>query len=134
MQCSDSPPTFFEFYIGAPGGPSLYVRCDGRVVRYERSGGGSFSGEVKEVVPKPAAWAKFWSVVDGLGAWNWMEEYAAAHSCCEVTYWHLHLTDAEGRTISARGADAYPVNGFPGLVAAVHDLIDLRGNPFRHLR
>jgi hypothetical protein len=134
MLCSDLPPVIFEFYIGAPGGPSLYVRCDRGVVRYERAGGGSFSGKVNEIVPEPEAWAKFWSAVDGFGVWNWIEEYTAAHSCCDVTYWHLRMDNTEGRTISTRGADAYPDHGFSGFLAAVHDLVDLSDNPFRYLR
>ena len=65
----------------------------------------------------------------GLGVWEWEPEYLSAHSCCDVTYWHLRL-DMDGRAIVVSGANAYPgsegpeVSGaFRGFRAAVERLI-----------
>ncbi len=100
-------PEVFEFYIGGSVGPSLYVRLvDGRLL-YERASGGGYSGVVMEASPAPDEWARFLETADRLGIYEWKPEYIAAYSCCDVTYWHLHL-EAAGRSIVARGANAYP--------------------------
>ena len=97
----------FEFYIGGSVGPSLYVRLvDGRLL-YEWASGGGYSGAVMEASPTPEEWARFTETADRLGVWGWEPEYVSAHSCCDVTYWHLRL-EIDGRSIVARGANAYP--------------------------
>ncbi len=100
-------PEAFEFYIGGSTGPSLYVRLvDGRLL-YERAGGGGYSGIVMEASPTPEEWARFLDAADRLGLAGWKPEYVTAHSCCDVTYWHLRL-EIDGLRVVARGADAYP--------------------------
>jgi len=100
-------PEAFEFYIGGSVGPSLYVRLvDGRLL-YEWASGGGYSGVVMEASPTPKEWARFTETADRLGVWGWEPEYVSAHSCCDVTYWHLRL-EIDGRSIVARGANAYP--------------------------
>lgn len=100
-------PEAFEFYIGGSVGPSLYVRLvDGRLL-YEWASGGGYSGVVMEASPTPEEWARFTETADRLGVWGWEPEYVSAHSCCDVTYWHLRL-EIDGRSIVARGANAYP--------------------------
>jgi hypothetical protein len=87
--------------------PSLYVRLvDGRLL-YEWASGGGYSGAVMEASPTPEEWARFTETADRLGVWGWEPEYVSAHSCCDVTYWHLRL-EIDGRSIVARGANAYP--------------------------
>jgi hypothetical protein len=105
-------PTAFEFYIGGSVGPSLYVRlCEGRLL-YERASAGGYSGVVMEVLPLLGEWGRFWETVEELGVWDWETEYVSAHSCCDVTYWHLLMERAE-RRIVVRGANAYPGSGGP---------------------
>lgn len=106
--CARPPlPETFEFYIGGSVGPSLYVRLvDGRLL-YERASGGGYSGIVMEANPAPEEWARFMETVEHLDIFGWKPEYITAHSCCDVTYWHLRL-EIDGRSITARGANAYP--------------------------
>lgn len=130
-----APPKAFEFYIGGSVGPSLYVRlAEGRLF-YERASAGGYSGEVMEASPAPEEWAQFRETVDRLGVWEWEPEYLSAHSCCDVTYWHLRL-DMDGRAIVVSGANAYPgsegpeVSGaFRGFRAAVERLIGRSSYP-----
>ena len=104
-------PKAFEFYIGGSVGPSLYVRLvDGRLL-YEWASGGGYSGVVMEASPTEEEWARFREIVDRLGVREWEPEYVSAHSCCDVTYWHLRL-DMDGWSTTIRGANAYP--GSPG--------------------
>ena len=105
------PPTAFEFYIGGSVGPSLYVRlADGRLL-HEWASAGGYSGVVTETSPTPEEWGRFRETVDRLGIREWEPEYVSAHSCCDVTYWHLRL-ETGGLKIVVRGANAYP--GSPG--------------------
>ena len=105
------PPTAFEFYIGGSVGPSLYVRLvDGRLL-HEWASAGGYSGVVTETSPTPEEWGRFRETVDRLGIREWEPEYVSAHSCCDVTYWHLRL-ETGGLKIVVRGANAYP--GSPG--------------------
>jgi len=106
--CTRPPlPETFEFYIGGSVGPSLYVRLvDGRLL-YEQASGGGYSGVVMEASPAPDEWARFLETAERLGIFGWESEYITAYSCCDVTYWHLHL-EAAGQSIVARGANAYP--------------------------
>lgn len=100
-------PEVFEFYIGGSAGPSFYVRLvDGRLL-YEWASGGGYSGVVMEASPTPEEWARFLETTDRLGVWEWEQEYVSAHSCCDVTYWHLRL-EIDGHRVTARGASAYP--------------------------
>ena len=108
-------PEAFEFYLGGSVGPSLYVRLvDGRLL-YEWASGGGYSGVVMEASPAPEEWARFRETVDRLGVREWEPEYVSAHSCCDVTYWHLRL-EMDGQRVAARGANAYP--GSPGPAAS----------------
>ena len=112
MSTGPPHPEVFEFYIGGSIGPSLYVRLvDGRLL-YERASGGGYSGIVMEANPAPEEWARFMETAGQLGIFRWKPEYITAHSCCDVTYWHLRL-EIDGRSITARGANAYP--GSPGV-------------------
>ena len=105
------PPAAFEFYIGGSVGPSLYVRlADGRLL-YEWASGGGYSGVVMEASPTEEGWARFRQAVDRLGVREWEPDYVSAHSCCDVTYWHLRM-EMDGRSAVVRGANAYP--GSPG--------------------
>ncbi|SAI88872.1 hypothetical protein MBBA_2025 [Methanoculleus bourgensis] len=109
---SGASPKAFEFYIGGSVGPSLYVRLvDGRLL-YEWASGGGYSGVVMEASPTEEEWARFREIVDRLGVREWEREYVAAHSCCDVTYWHLRL-EVDGRQIVVRGASGYPGSAGP---------------------
>jgi len=108
---SGAPPAAFEFYIGGSVGPSLYVRlADGRLL-YEWASAGGYSGVVMEASPTEEEWAWFRQAVDRLGVREWEREYVSAHSCCDVTYWHLRM-EMDGENTVVRGANAYP--GSPG--------------------
>ncbi len=98
---------FFEFYIGGSAGSPLYVKFHNGTLLCEQPSGDRFSGEVLTLAPDPGAWAAFCDAIDRIGVWNWEPEYEAPHGCCDVTYWYLRL-EADGRTVSSRGADAYP--------------------------
>lgn len=105
--CDGTPPTAFEFYLGGSVGPSLYVRLvDGRLL-YEWASAGGYSGVVMEASPGAEEWARFREAVDRLGVREWEPEYVSAHSCCDVTYWHLRM-EMDGHSIVVRGANAYP--------------------------
>ena len=105
------PPAAFEFYIGGSVGPSLYVRlADGRLL-YEWASAGGYSGVVMEASPTEEGWARFRQAVDRLGVREWEPDYVSAHSCCDVTYWHLRM-EMDGENAVVRGANAYP--GSPG--------------------
>ncbi len=105
--CGGAPPTAFEFYLGGSVGPSLYVRLvDGRLL-YEWASAGGYSGVVMEASPAEEEWARFRETVDRLGVREWEPEYVSAHSCCDVTYWHLRM-EIDGHNIVVRGANAYP--------------------------
>ncbi|MDK2990506.1 MAG: hypothetical protein PWR16_2035 [Methanoculleus sp.] len=109
---SGEPPAAFEFYIGGSAGPSLYVRfADGRLL-YEWAGAGGYSGVVTEASPAPEQWARFRETVDRLGVREWEPEYVTAHSCCDVTYWHLRM-EMDGEHTVVRGANAYPGSDGP---------------------
>ena len=60
-----------------------------------------------EASPPPEAWGRFWEITEQFGVWDWQPEYVSAHSCCDVTYWHLRVEMGE-RRIVVRGANAYP--------------------------
>jgi len=112
---SGGAPEVFEFYIGGSVGPSLYVRLvDGRNGRllYEWASAGGYSGVVMEASPAPEEWARFRETVDRLGVRAWEPEYVSAHSCCDVTYWHLRM-EMDGQSIVVRGANAYPGSSGP---------------------
>ncbi len=105
-------PSTFEFYIGGSVGPSLYVRMvDGRLL-YERASAGGYSGVVMEASPTPEEWGRFMETADRLGIREWEPEYVSAHSCCDVTYWHLRI-EVDGRQIVVRGASGYPGSAGP---------------------
>jgi hypothetical protein len=109
---SGTPPTVFEFYLGGSVGPSLYVRLvDGRLL-YEWASAGGYSGVVMEASPGAEEWARFREAVDRLGVREWEPEYVSAHSCCDVTYWHLRM-EMDGQSIVVRGANAYPGSSGP---------------------
>ena len=108
---SGAPPTVFEFYLGGSVGPSLYVRLVDARLLYEWASAGGYSGVVMEASPAPEEWWRFRGAVDRLGVREWEPEYVSAHSCCDVTYWHLRM-DMDGQKIVVRGANAYP--GSPG--------------------
>ncbi|KAF5088447.1 hypothetical protein [Methanoculleus horonobensis] len=108
----DTLPAAFEFYIGGSVGPSLYVRlADGRLL-YEWASAGGYSGVVTEASPAPGEWARFRQAVDRLGVREWEPEYVSAHSCCDVTYWHLRM-EMDGWSTVVRGANAYPGSDGP---------------------
>ncbi|ABN56532.1 MULTISPECIES: hypothetical protein [Methanoculleus] len=127
--CGGSPPAAFEFYIGGSAGPSLYVRlADGRLL-YEWASAGGYSGVVTEASPAPEEWGRFREAVDRLGVREWEQEYVSAHSCCDVTYWHLRM-EMDGWNTVVRGANAYPGSDGPEIskqfwefLAAVKHLI-----------
>ncbi|WP_214021255.1 hypothetical protein [Methanoculleus sp.] len=107
-----APPTAFEFYLGGSVGPSLYVRLvDGRLL-YEWASAGGYSGVVTEASPTGEEWARFREAVERLGVREWEPEYVSAHSCCDVTYWHLRL-GMDGHSTVSRGANAYPGSSGP---------------------
>ncbi len=109
---NDAPPTAFEFYLGGSVGPSLYVRLvDGRLL-YEWASAGGYSGVVMEASPTPEEWARFRETVDRLGVRGWEPEYVSAHSCCDVTYWHLRM-EMDGHSVVVRGANGYPGSSGP---------------------
>ncbi len=128
-------PEAFEFYLGGSVGPSLYVRLlDGRLL-YEWASAGGYSGVVMEASPAEEEWARFRETADRLGVWRWEPEYVSAHSCCDVTYWHLRM-EMDGHSIVARGANAYPGSTGPEVSkqfrefrAAVERLIGRSPNP-----
>ncbi|MDD3070999.1 MAG: hypothetical protein PHX88_07380 [Methanoculleus horonobensis] len=108
----DTLPAAFEFYIGGSVGPSLYVRlADGRLL-YEWASAGGYSGVVTEALPAPEEWGRFREAVDRLGVREWEPEYVSAHSCCDVTYWHLRM-EVDGWSTVVRGANAYPGSDGP---------------------
>lgn len=117
--CTDGPwaiiPSAFEFYIGGSVGPSLYVRLaagrSGRLL-YEWASAGGYSGVVMEASPTPEEWARFMETVDRLGVREWKQEYVSAHSCCDVTYWHLRM-ETDGYSVVVRGANGYPGSAGP---------------------
>ncbi|BBL67544.1 hypothetical protein [Methanoculleus chikugoensis] len=107
-----SPPAAFEFYIGGSVGPSLYVRLAAGRLLYEWASAGGYSGVVTEASPGEEEWARFREIVDRLGVREWEPEYVSAHSCCDVTYWHLRM-EMDGRSTVVRGANAYPGSDGP---------------------
>ncbi|MFA7562047.1 MAG: hypothetical protein WCY70_01255 [Methanoculleus sp.] len=109
--CGGKPPTAFEFYIGGSVGPSIYVRLADDRLLHEWASAGGYSGVVMETSPTPDEWAWFRETVYRLDIPEWEPEYVSAHSCCDVTYWHLRL-DMDGWSTVIRGANAYP--GSPG--------------------
>ncbi|WP_054848103.1 hypothetical protein [Methanoculleus chikugoensis] len=63
--------------------------------------------------PGEEEWARFREIVDRLGVREWEPEYVSAHSCCDVTYWHLRM-EMDGRSTVVRGgANAYPGSDGP---------------------
>lgn len=126
-----SPPSFFVFYIGGSGGPSLYLRLEGDTLICERTAGGRYSGDVLELAPGHDAWEAFFAALERIGVWDWESEYDGVHACSDVTYWHLRLEAGE-RTISSRGANAYPGTGadepsesFTALLTLLYSFIDM---------
>ena len=109
---SGASPKAFEFYIGGSVGPSLYVRLADSRLLYEWASGGGYSGVVMEASPTEEEWARFREIVDRLGVREWEREYVSAHSCCDVTYWHLRLEMDRENTV-VRGANAYPGSDGP---------------------
>ncbi len=126
---------FFEFYIGGSAGSPLYIKFHNGTLLCEQPSGDRFSGEVLTLAMDPEAWAAFCDAAERIGVWDWEPEYEAPHGCCDVTYWYLRM-EAAGRTVSSRGADAYPgadslgtSRPFREFQKAVKELIDQTGSP-----
>jgi hypothetical protein len=65
-----------------------------------------------EASPGAEEWARFRKSVNRLGVREWEPEHVSAHSCCDVTYWHLRL-EMDGWSTVVRGANAYPGSSGP---------------------
>lgn len=68
--------------------------------------------EAESFEPPPAAWERFWAVVDRLDVWGWAESYEMP-DVMDGTYWSVALDRGE-RRVRSSGANAYPDGDDPG--------------------
>ena len=105
-------PDLFEFYLGSFRGTSCYAKWTGTSLRFERTGGGNFTGSVSELFPSGGAWQRFRRDLEENGCFSWSEEYLAPHGCCGTTFWFLRIV-IDGKHVETRGTGCFPPDGDP---------------------
>jgi hypothetical protein len=69
--------------------------------------------EAESFEPPPAAWGRFWAVVDRLDVWTWAESYEWPGEVMDGTYWSVALERGD-RRVRSSGSNAYPDGAEPG--------------------
>lgn len=100
-------PGVLEFYYGSFNGPSFYAHLEDGTLITESSEGGVFAAKRTCSHPTPDEWGDFFASITPARVFLWLPEYATAHGCCQVTYWHLTIRTQDQR-VTSRGADSRP--------------------------
>ena len=115
-------PEQFEVYIGGFLGSSYKVTLedDGRLAYRHALPGVRFQ-DVSPVYIQPTQeqWQTFCLALDANNIWNWENDYGT--ECCDGTGWYINLKTEE-KTLSSRGHNRFPPQGFDTLLKAVSNL------------
>lgn len=86
-------------------GNSYSVEKSGESLEYKAYSDGYKLSSVETIVPSEAEWQAFFSKIDKLDVWSWVERYETP--VVDGTSWSVEIVTVD-RTIKSSGSNAYP--------------------------
>ena len=97
-------PDRLEARIGGYPGPYFTITWERDALLWTAHGAG-FEEQRKVARPRASSWARFWDLLDEVGAWDWPEDCGAL--AMDGTTWSIQLTRGD-QVLRSGGVNAWP--------------------------